>query len=57
MIGGVIPDSMFRCLKCGAEYDEKRGNKTTKVGQECGSLHFDGGHWTPCMGTLVRKVF
>jgi hypothetical protein len=47
-----IPEPKFACNKCGAEWDSRRGNKTTKAGDTCKAVHGFEPPFTICDGTL-----
>jgi len=56
MVGGVIPDSKFRCDACFIEWqDDRRGNHVIKEGETCGKFR-EGkdGKEHPCQGKLKR---
>lgn len=55
MVGGVIPDSKFRCGTCGIEWqDYRRGNHIIKEGETCGAIKGDKPPYTTCDGKIKR---
>ena len=52
----VVPGSAFVCDTCGAEFEDRRGNHTTKVGEPCGHVHDIGTKYQAmCKGQLYVK--
>ncbi len=49
-----IMKSEYRCLKCGAEWESRRGNRETKEGSVCGAAFKVGKKFHTCTGTLVN---
>lgn len=49
----TLPPTKFKCDTCGAEWNDRRGNHNTKVGDICGAVKSDGTKYFPCKGKLV----
>ena len=51
----VVPGSSFACDTCGAEFEDRRGNHRTKVGERCNCIYDIGKYPEMCQGSLYVK--